>query len=66
MLEGVQKKTEELNRAFCRTDVKIRPFYDRSDLVRLTTDTVEANLLRGMILVFIVLIFFLVSLARGR
>ena len=41
--------------------MKIRPFYDRSDLVRLTTDTVEANLLRGMILVFIVLLFFLVS-----
>ena len=38
------------------------PYYDRSDLVRLTTDTVEANLLRGMALVLIVLIFFLVSL----
>src|SRR6202030_870062 len=41
--------------------IKVRPFYDRSDLVRLTTDTVEANLLRGMVLVLIVLIFFLVS-----
>ena len=37
------------------------PYYDRSDLVRLTTDTVEANLLRGMVLVLIVLLFFLVS-----
>ncbi len=37
------------------------PFYDRSELVDLTTDTVEANLLRGMVLVLIVLIFFLVS-----
>jgi heavy metal efflux system protein len=61
VLEGVQKKTEELNRSVLPKDVKIRPFYDRSDLVRLTTDTVEANLLRGMILVFIVLVFFLVS-----
>ena len=43
-------------------DVKIRPFYDRSELVRLTTDTVEANLLRGMALVLVVLVFFLVSL----
>ena len=41
--------------------MKIRPFYDRSDLVQLTTRTVEDNLLRGMVLVFIVLIFFLVS-----
>ncbi len=42
-------------------DVKIRPYYDRSDLVKLTVDTVEDNLLRGMILVLIVLIFFLAS-----
>jgi cobalt-zinc-cadmium resistance protein CzcA len=61
VLKGVQQKTEELNRQILPPDVKIRPFYDRSDLVRLTTDTVEANLLRGMVLVLIVLIFFLVS-----
>ena len=61
VLAGVQKKTEELNRQILPPDVKVRPFYDRSDLVRVTTDTVEGNLLRGMILVFLVLIFFLVS-----
>src|SRR6202000_1106153 len=37
------------------------PYYDRSDLVRVTTDTVEHNLFSGMILVFLVLLFFLVS-----
>ena len=42
-------------------DVKIRPYYDRSDLVRLTINTVEHNMLVGMTLVLIVLIFFLVS-----
>ena len=62
VLQGVQKKTQELNRAILPPDVKVRPFYDRSDLVRVTTDTVEANLLRGMVLVLIVLIFFLVSI----
>jgi cobalt-zinc-cadmium resistance protein CzcA len=61
VLRGVEAKTEELNRTELPPDVKIHPYYDRSDLVRLTTDTVEANLLRGMILVLIVLIFFLVS-----
>jgi cobalt-zinc-cadmium resistance protein CzcA len=61
VLQGVEKKTEELNRSILPPDVKVRPFYDRSDLVRVTTDTVEGNLLRGMILVIIVLIFFLVS-----
>ena len=62
VLEGVQAKTEELNRSVLPPDVKIRPYYDRSELVKLTTDTVEENLLRGMILVLIVLIFFLVSI----
>ena len=61
VLTGVEKKTDELNHGLLPPDVKVRPFYDRSDLVRVTTDTVEANLERGMILVFIVLIFFLVS-----
>jgi cobalt-zinc-cadmium resistance protein CzcA len=60
VLKRVEAKTEELNRQL-PPDVKIRPYYDRSDLVKLTVDTVEANLVRGMILVLIVLIFFLAS-----
>jgi len=61
VLKGVQAKTDELNRQVLPPDVKIHPYYDRSDLVQLTKDTVENNLLRGMVLVVIVLIFFLVS-----
>ncbi len=61
VLLGVEAKTEKLNKQVLPPDVKIRPYYDRSDLVKLTTDTVEANLLRGMVLVLIVLVFFLVS-----
>jgi len=61
VLEGVEKKTDEINRTLLPPDVKVRPYYDRSDLVRITTDTVEGNLLRGMVLVLLVLIFFLVS-----
>ena len=61
VLEGVERKTEEINKTMLPRDVRIRPYYDRSDLVRVTTDTVEGNLLRGMIFVLIVLIFFLVS-----
>ena len=62
VLKGVEAKTDELNKLILPFDVKVVPFYDRSELVKLTTDTVEANLLRGMALVFIVLIFFLVSI----
>jgi cobalt-zinc-cadmium resistance protein CzcA len=61
VLAGVEKKTAELNNGILPPDVKVRPFYDRSDLVRLTIDTVEHNMLVGMTLVLIVLIFFLVS-----
>src|SRR3984957_19490232 len=62
VLKGVEKKTEELNNSILPRDIKIHPFYDRSDLVQLTIDTVEHNLERGMALVFILLIFFLVSM----
>ena len=34
VLAGVEKKTEELNHGILPPDVKIRPYYDRSDLVR--------------------------------
>jgi len=61
VLKGVEAKTKQLNETILPPDVKVVPFYDRSDLVRVTTDTVESNLLRGMILVLIVLVFFLVS-----
>ena len=61
VLKGVEEKTKQLNQQVLPKDVKIHPYYDRSELVNLTTRTVEENLLRGMILVFVVLIFFLVS-----
>jgi heavy metal efflux system protein len=61
VLKGVEAKTKELNEHILPPDVKVLPYYDRSDLVRLTIDTVEKNMLVGMTLVLIVLIFFLVS-----
>ena len=61
VLQRVEKETKYLNTQVLPKDVKIHTFYDRSGLVELTTDTVEHNLLRGMILVLIVLMFFLVS-----
>ncbi len=65
VLKGVQKKTDELNRSILPTDVKIKPYYDRSSLIELTTRTVEANLGRGIVLVVAVLIFFLFDIRSG-
>ncbi len=62
VLTGVEAMTSQLNRHVLPPDIKIRPYYDRSDLVQLTIDTVEHNLVLGMALVLVVLIFFLVSI----
>jgi cobalt-zinc-cadmium resistance protein CzcA len=65
ILKLVEAKTKELNERILPRDVKIRPFYDRSGLIELTTRTVEDNLVRGMVLVVIILIFFLYDLRAG-
>ena len=65
VLKRVQAKTKELNDEILPKDVKILPFYDRSDLIALTTRVVERNLLRGMLLVVVVLIFFLYDFRAG-
>src|SRR5580704_13466138 len=61
VLKGVEAKTKELNEHLLPPDVKVHPYYDRSDLVQLTIDTVEHNLVMGMVLVLVVLMVFLVS-----
>jgi cobalt-zinc-cadmium resistance protein CzcA len=62
VLKAVEAKTQQLNEHVLPPDVKVRPYYDRSDLVQLTIDTVEHNLLLGMVLVLIVLMAFLVNI----
>ncbi len=62
VLKAVEAKTRQLNEQILPPDVKVRPYYDRSDLVQLTIDTVEHNMLFGMALVLLVLMAFLVSI----
>jgi cobalt-zinc-cadmium resistance protein CzcA len=62
VLKGVEAKTRELNEHVLPSDIKVLPYYDRSDLVQLTINTVEHNLLFGMALVLLVLMAFLVSI----
>ena len=65
VLRGVEAKTQELNDEILPKDIKVHPFYDRSNLVSLTTEVVKGNLLRGLLLVVVVLIFFLYDLRAG-
>jgi cobalt-zinc-cadmium resistance protein CzcA len=55
VLKDVQAMTDTLNRTALPPDVKIVPYYDRTDLIHETTRTVEKNLVRGMVLVLVVL-----------
>jgi len=58
-LDLIHKKIEELNGHILPKGVKVVPFLDRSDLVHLTSKTVEKNLTEGIILVSIILFMFL-------
>src|SRR5215467_1792968 len=64
VLRGVHRKIAELNERLAADDVRIVPYYDRSDLVDQTIGKVSHTILQGIALVFIVLIIFLGS-ARG-
>src|SRR5665213_2043137 len=59
VLKRIEDLTKELNQHVLPPDVKVVPFYDRSTLVEETQQTVQRNLLRGMLLVLLILGLFL-------
>ena len=65
VLESVEKVTEHLNKDVLPRDVRVHPYYDRTDLVKLTTRTVEHNMVFGILLVTIILVLFLRSFRTG-
>lgn len=61
-LEAVEQKVAELNQpdsGKLLPGVLIEPYYDRTDLIHVTTETVQENLLLGMGLVAVILLMFL-------
>ena len=59
-LKGVEAKVHDLNTSgILPHGYKVVPYYDRTALVETTLHTVLENLSIGMVLVFLVLIFFL-------
>jgi heavy metal efflux system protein len=61
VLKRVEALTKELNEHVLPKDIRIVPYYDRTSLIGETTETVEKNLIRGMLLVLVVLGVFLFS-----
>jgi cobalt-zinc-cadmium resistance protein CzcA len=60
-IKDVQKKVRELNQTPGRMlpGVKIDTYYDREELINVTTHTVRHNLVLGMVLVTLILLMFL-------
>ena len=65
VLQRIEAKTQEINSTLLPPDVKVHPFYDLSNLIHETTQVVQRNLLHGMLLVVVVLIFFLYDFRAG-
>src|SRR5262244_554497 len=61
VLDGVHAKVAELNERLAADDVRIVPYYDRSELVSQTISKVSHTILQGIGLVFFVLVLFLGS-----
>jgi cobalt-zinc-cadmium resistance protein CzcA len=59
-LRDVKGKVQELNESGrLLPGVTIEPYYDRTDLINVTTETVRENLIIGMVLVSVILFMFL-------
>jgi cobalt-zinc-cadmium resistance protein CzcA len=60
-LHDLEEKIAELNKASGRMlpGVQIEPYYDRAELIAVTTETVRENLVLGMTLVTLILLMFL-------
>ena len=66
VLERVRARVEELNTRILPRDVRLWPFYDRTELVQTTLKTVGHNLLEGALLVLFVLVAVLLDVREGK
>ena len=62
VLDGIHEKVRQLNESILPKGMRIRPFYDRTDLVGETLGTVHHNLLFGALLVVAIVWLFLRSI----
>jgi cobalt-zinc-cadmium resistance protein CzcA len=62
-LQDIEAKVKELNEpGHMPPGMRIEPYYDRTELIGLTTETVRENLLAGVCLVSMILLMFLSNL----
>src|SRR5207342_1148825 len=58
-LERVRQKVEQINHGILPQGMHIVPYYDRTNLINITTRTVTHTLIEGMVLVAFILLAFL-------
>ncbi|PWG81422.1 efflux RND transporter permease subunit [Pararcticibacter amylolyticus] len=59
VISRLKDKIGELNENVLPGDVKIKPFYDREDLVNFATGTVMHNMLEGIVFVTVIVLLFM-------
>ena len=59
VIKALKEKISELNNSILPSDVKIKPFYDREDLVNFATGTVLHNMCEGIVFVTIIVFLFM-------
>jgi cobalt-zinc-cadmium resistance protein CzcA len=65
VLSGIREKIADLNDHALPPGVKIRPIYDRTELVSHAVRTVKHNMLEGIVLIVIILMIFLRRVAAA-
>ena len=59
VIKALKTKIAELNSTILPDDVKIVPFYDRTDLIDFSTDTVLQNMAEGIVFVTVIVFLFM-------
>jgi cobalt-zinc-cadmium resistance protein CzcA len=59
VIKALKDKINQLNSTILPDDVKIKPFYDRTDLINFSTHTVLHNMAEGIIFVTVIVFLFM-------
>ena len=59
VIKNLKAKIEDINQNILPADVKIKPFYDREDLVNFATHTVLGNMFEGILFVTVIVFLFM-------
>ena len=65
VIEDVKREIEQLNNTLAQRNIRIVPFYDRTELIAETLDTLTSALTQELLITIVVVIIFLLHLRTG-